>query len=189
MPAYFLIQSLITVNKYDFSAHYDNLIPFIPEFIWVYHSLLPVILISMIVMVQSKKVFLTTLSAFTFASVVMFTFYVLFPSFYPRVDLPETSSISSQLVEITRMIDGANNTFPSGHVTWSFLLVFFMMTANCVKEKPWLKIVYVLWAVLIAISTVVLKQHYIIDVASGMVLAYFSYLFGTRLVSNHLGAI
>ena len=105
----------------------------------------------------------------------MLLFYAFFPAFYPR-DIHTEASVSGFLVDITRAIDGSNNTFPSGHVTFAWLLVFFVGLSNFAKKHKWIQPAYILWAFLLSISTLVLKQHFIIDVFSGVTLAVICYL-------------
>ena len=80
---YFGIQLLFTVNEYNFLTSLDHVIPFVPEFVWVYHTLIPVILVTMFSFVSRKEVFFSTFTAYMIASVTLSIFYVLFPSFYP----------------------------------------------------------------------------------------------------------
>jgi membrane-associated phospholipid phosphatase len=168
--AYSLIQYLITINEYNFLTDLDIAIPFIPEFIWVYHTLIPIIGISAIVLIKNRKLFFSTLNGYIIATIILSIFYIFLPSFYPR-QLITDSSVSSYMVELTRLIDNANNTFPSGHVTFSWLLALFLMKSDCAKKWKWLGPTYLIWAILISISTLVLKQHYIVDVISGIILA------------------
>ena len=99
--SYFGIQLLLTVNKYNFLISFDYAIPFIPEFVWIYHTLLPVILITMFSFVVKKKIFLSAFTAYMIASVTLSAFYILFPSFYPRENFIDSSSISGFLVELS----------------------------------------------------------------------------------------
>ena len=168
--AYSLIQYSITANEYNFLTSLDVAIPFVPEFIWLYHTLIPIIGMSLIILIKNRRLFFSALSGYAIAAIILSIFYILFPSFYPR-HLITDSSFSSYMVELTRLVDGANNTFPSGHVTFSWLLAFFLMKSDCAKKWSWLGPTYIVWAVLISISTLVLKQHYIVDVVSGIVLA------------------
>ena len=183
---YFGIQLLFTVNEYNFLTSLDHVIPFVPEFVWIYHTLIPVILITMFSFVSRKEVFFSAFTAYMIASVTLSIFYVLFPSFYPRESFVDPSSISGWLVELTRMIDGANNTFPSGHVTFSWLLAFFVGLTQYVKNRPWIKTVYFVWAVLITLSTLTLKQHFIVDVLSGILLASMCYFLSKNIIFKQL---
>ena len=179
---YFILQSALIINtNYNLLTDLDKLIPFVPEFIWIYHSIIPVFLFTTVVLIEKRPVFFTAIASIIFASVTMLLFYAFFPAFYPR-DGHTEASISGFLVEVTRNIDGSNNTFPSGHVTFAWLLVFFIGLSNFAQKHKWIQPTYLLWAFLISISTLVLKQHFIIDVFSGVILATLCYLLGKHLV-------
>ena len=179
---YFILQSALVINtSYNLITDLDELIPFVPEFIWIYHSMVPIFILTTVVLIEKRPVFFTAITSIVFASVIMLLFYTFFPAFYPR-DGHTEASISGLLVEITRNIDGSNNTFPSGHVTFAWLLVFFIGLSNFSQKHKWIQPAYVLWALLISISTLVLKQHFIVDVFSGIILAIMCYFLGKHLV-------
>ena len=174
LVVYFLIQRHVTQNDYDLMTQIDHAIPFMPQYIWLYHSIVPVIGASMILMVKSKRIFFTTLWSFILATVVLNFFYLYFPSFYPRGEF-EPTTISEVVVEITRKIDGANNTFPSGHVCFAWLMYWGVYFSEAARNLRGLRSLFCLWAIGISMSTLVLKQHYIVDVASGFALATISF--------------
>ena len=64
LAVYFLIQNHVTKNEYDLMTQFDRAVPFMPEYIWVYHSIVPVIGAAMVLMVKSRKIFFTTLWSF-----------------------------------------------------------------------------------------------------------------------------
>jgi len=176
---YFLVQFAVT-HSYSFMTPLDNVIPFVPEFIWVYHTLIPVIVITTIFSMERRDVFYNTIIALTIAVIFLSICHILFPSFYPRQEI-EASCLSSWLVNITRSIDAACNTFPSGHVTFSWIIYLSIRKANCIKRTKWLGLTYLLWAILIAMSTVLLKQHYMFDVLSGLMLAWLCVAMAERI--------
>lgn len=178
---YLLIQSWIGTSQYNLLTAFDTKIPFMPPFVWVYHTLIPVIFLTGILLFQRKNIFFGLVTSIIFAGVVLCLFYVLFPAFYPREMFVDTTTISGWLIEMTRVIDGPHNTFPSGHVTFAWLLVFFVNLSQYVKKHQWVRIAYFSWATLISISTLTLKQHYIVDVISGIVLASLAYFLARRL--------
>jgi len=186
LVTYFTIQSFITANEYDLLTQFDLNIPFIPEFVWVYHTLVPVIALTMLVLVKKKELFLSAMGAFAVATLALSIFYVAFPSFYPRENFHTPGGISGFLLNLTRLIDGAHNTFPSGHVTFAWLLTFLVGLANCVKKNKLIYLGFFIWASLISVSTVVLKQHYIIDVFSGMALAAICYFLSKTIIFERL---
>jgi len=146
----------------------------VPEFVWVYHTLLPVLLATMFVLMIKREIFISTFIALLIATAVLSLFYVSFPAFYPRPPIGN-DTISEWLLNLTRIADGAHNTFPSGHVTFSWLLTFFIGLTNYAKKHTWIKLAYIAWAALISMSTLLLKQHFIIDVVSGIILATVCY--------------
>lgn len=183
---YFLLQSA-TTSGYNLLTDVDIIIPFVPEFIWVYHTLIPVFFITTVLMIEKKNVFFSAMFSVFIASVIMIAFYTFFPVFYPR-DGHTEASLSGLMVELTRTIDGANNTFPSAHVTFSWLLAFFAGMSAYAKKNRWIKPVYLSWALLISISTVTLKQHFIVDVFSGMVLAMACFVLAKNVVYERMFA-
>jgi len=181
---YFTIEALITTSEYDFLTPFDLKIPFIPEFIWVYHSFIPVLILSLIGLIKSKKIFLSALGAFFTAMVILSLFYVILPSYYPRELWPTTTdTLSDWLLNLTRAIDAPNNTLPSGHNTFCWMIAFFMIPTSCAAKYKWLVPAYFTWAVLITVSTLVLKQHYVIDAVSGIILAFMCYKFAMKIIA------
>ena len=170
LSLYFFVQGYVTKHEVDLMTDFDRAIPFMPEHIWIYHSIMPVIAATMILLVKTKRIFFTTFWSCILATVILNLMYLIFPSFYPRVDF-DVNSFSELLVDLTREIDGANNTFPSGHVTFAWVLFCGVYFSDAAKKLKGIKLLYLLWAIGISLSTLVLKQHYIADVVSGFGMA------------------
>ena len=101
---YFLIQSFVGASQYNLLMGIDEKIPFIPPFIWVYHTILPVIILTAIFLFQKRDIFLGLIFSFIFSGIVMCLFYIFFPSFYPRELFVEVSTVSGWLIEITGLL-------------------------------------------------------------------------------------
>jgi len=188
--AYVLIQQIITVNEYDLMTTIDRDIPFVPEFIWIYHTIIPLTVFTCFLFFQKRKLFLLMTYSNLVAGTILCFFYVFFPSFYPRTDWVDTSTISGMMVEFTRIIDGANNTFPSGHVTFAWMLALLVSISTVGKKYMSLRIIYFVWASLISISTLTLKQHYLFDVVSGIMLAgIIFYIFKRSRLFRETGSL
>ncbi len=185
LGTYVAIQTAVTTHKFDFLTSFDMAIPFMPEFVWIYHSLLPGITLTMLLLVKTRHLFLNIFWACLVAALVLNVSYVAFPSFYPRADFPVTN-IHEALVEWTRQIDGSNNTFPSGHVTFAWLMFIGAFQSMIARKTPGLRSLYLLWAIGISLSTLVLKQHYIVDVISGISLAFAAYYISKPIVRLHM---
>jgi membrane-associated phospholipid phosphatase len=83
------------------------------------------------------------------------------------------------------LVDGVKmhsmNSFPSGHTITAFAI--FMILVLIVK-KEYLKILFVLIAILAGFSRVYLSQHFMIDVFFGAVFGIFIAVFSCSLVDN-----
>lgn len=168
---YFVIQYFVTGAGYNLLIDLDHVIPFNPHFIWVYHTFLPVVAITLIFLLKKKALFIKATVALLMATIILASFYIIFPSFYPRDNFVDSSSLSGFIVELTRRLDGAQNTFPSSHVTFSWLAAFFINLSAYAQKNSWIKVGYIVWAILISVSTLAVKQHYIVDVLAGFMLA------------------
>ena len=111
LALYYVVQGYVTQHEVALMTDFDRAVPFMPEYIWIYHSILPVIGVTMVLLVKTKRIFFTTFWSCILATLVLNSMYLLFPSFYPREEF-QINTISELLVDLTRQIDGANNTFP-----------------------------------------------------------------------------
>ena len=149
----------------------DKAIPFLPDYIWIYHSIIPVITATMFFIVKSKRLFMTTIFSCILASIIINACYAIFPSFYPRPEFV-AETLSERFLQASYDLDNhGGNTFPSGHVAFAFLMYLAIRGCHHAKKIPVLKRVYLLWAIGIAFSTLTLKFHYVIDVLGGFAVA------------------
>ena len=180
---YFLIQDCVT-HKYNFLTDIDKAIPFVPEFVWIYHSLLPVIGVTMVLLVRSKKLFFNALWACIATTLILHFFYVAFPSFYPRPEIVP-QNLSEVLVQFSYEIDNSSNTFPSGHVAFSWIMFWICKHSERGRATPELSNFYMFWAIAISISTMAIKMHYVVDVVGGFVVASSSFFIVRELIKKY----
>lgn len=91
------------------------------------------------------------------------------PTRYPRELFPippDTDAVSSFLLTGLRAFDTPNSCLPSLHVCISVVSALLVW-----RERPRLSGALFAWAALIGVSTLTTKQHYLVDVASGALLA------------------
>ena len=73
----------------------------------------------------------------------------------------------------------ANNLFPSFHcfISWN---VYLSIRGN--KEVPvYYRIGYLLFALLVCASTVLIKQHFFVDILAGVLLAELTFLIAKKI--------
>lgn len=105
-------------------------------------------------------------------------FFVFFPTTTARPEIAG-NSVFDWIIKLTYQYDEANNLFPSIHcfVSW---LSWIGVRSN--KHIPgWYQILSFFMAVSVCISTLTVKQHVLVDVPAGILLAEVSYLLAKRL--------
>lgn len=105
--------------------------------------------------------------------------FVFFPTSMVRPEM-EGASIFHWLLRLTYACDAADNLFPSIHCFVSWLC---WVGVRGKKEIPkWYRIVSLLMAVSVCVSTLTVKQHVIADIPAGILLAELSYFLSGRII-------
>lgn len=145
----------------------DEAIPLMPEMVFAYVSIYffwtPAIFMSSVTVGQfSRLVFVMGIALFLGLAIHQYM-----PSAYPRPTLPASdSSFSVAFLRWYYTLDHPNNTFPSTHCVAVIILLCFMRE----RLRPLAHFAYEVWGSLIFASTVLIKQHYIVDVVGGIIL-------------------
>lgn len=141
--------------------------PVIPAFVIVYLSayLMPAVAF----VVVRDEVRLRRLAAVAAGVVaVSAACFVIWPTTILRPDLP--SGVWGGVLAWLYRADRPTDLFPSLHVAMSFL-----MAKAVGRERPTWRPAMLAWALLIAVSTLLIRQHYVIDVIGGLVIAYLGW--------------
>ncbi|MFH1154516.1 MAG: phosphatase PAP2 family protein [Pseudomonadota bacterium] len=151
----------------------DTAIPFIPWTIPIYVSYL---VYTFVVVARSSDdnelriiFFLTHLQL-----VLSALFFILFPVTFPREQFYYTDPVTSLFNSFWLMFDAPANCFPSLHT----ILCLTAIRHSLGKPASWL---YVSWGILIIISTLTCKQHYMVDLVAGAGI----YLISVRLFTTY----
>ncbi|NDG85851.1 MAG: phosphatase PAP2 family protein [Proteobacteria bacterium] len=102
------------------------------------------------------------------------TIFMIYPTIYPRELFPVPAGTPDWLAAIwtwLRQQDAATNCLPSLHVSSVYLSAFAFLSEN--KRKHFK--VFFVWSTLIALSTLTTKQHYLMDIITGLLFALFFY--------------
>jgi membrane-associated phospholipid phosphatase len=150
----------------------DHAVPFCPWAMPLYVShfiFLPVGLLSL----RGEAAFARTLKAVVIAAALSDLIFLIAPTTFAR---PEAAGF---LFDAVRRLDTGANCFPSQHVA----LAAVVAAGVRADGRPWAPLACV-WAAAICVSTVLVKQHYALDIAGGLLLAAFSW----RLAGAAAGA-
>lgn len=143
----------------------DRAIPLEPAWSVIYGSLFLAALLPVMVVHQQELVRRTIL-AFLMAWLVSFAFFLGYPTVTSRPDEVAVDGFFSWTLGIIYQSDIRYNCFPSLHVAQCFLAALV-----CHRVHRGVGAVAMAWAFLVALSTLFTKQHYVLDVVGGMLLA------------------
>jgi membrane-associated phospholipid phosphatase len=151
----------------------EERLPFLPifEYLYVLTYFLPVFLL---VTIRDYTAVRRLVVAFCLTLLAAYTTYLVFPVYFERPHL-DVSSLHTWLLSLEYR-DKPYNHFPSLHVALSWLAVFASQVSR--RSRAALGAV----AVGISVSTVFVKQHYIVDVLYGFVVAWGAWQIA-RLIS------
>jgi len=145
-------------------------IPFVPQFVWIYLSLYLLFIIPPFFLGASRMNALgkRLVGATLFCGII----FLLLPAelgFERTVpDDPFYSSMFARLFAV----DLPHNMAPSLHVTFSAMILFVLLNES---QSAISKAVFWIWLVLICASTVLVHQHHLLDVATGLLVAMAFY--------------
>ena len=158
-------------RRQDLAIPLDSKIPFVPQLALVYFSTYIFVLQPFFILSEARQ-FYWMLTSFISISVIASLMHAIVPSMIKRNETKEADGFSGQLINLFQKICKPYGNFPSMHVALSVPVV----GANYIAAGPYAGSFTLVWAILIALSTLFTKQHYILDVLAGLVggiLIYF----------------
>jgi membrane-associated phospholipid phosphatase len=147
----------------DFGTEWDRKTPYWPLFALVYFSTYPFVVQPFFVLSDARQ-FYVMLASFIAISVFSSLIHATVPSKIERVEEVTAGGVSGWMLGLFQKTCKPYGNFPSMHVGLSVPVV----AANFMAGGPVLGGLTLVWAVLIALSTLFTKQHYIIDVLAGV---------------------
>jgi membrane-associated phospholipid phosphatase len=167
--AYFWCQRMNLATPRQLRLRIDDQIPYWPRWSWVYSCLYyPVILYINAVMTSSQHFMHVAMSY-----VVLLAMQTLFFLFFPVVTPPEwrelnqRNNLSERFLAFIQRFDAPSNSFPSMHVSVAMLTALHL--------QAYLGAWAFVFPVLIGISCLFTKQHYLSDLPAGAVLGWFAH--------------
>ena len=174
----FLVNSLIywgtqkimgNATHYDVSIWIDSKIPFEKEWVVIYIVCYVFWLVNYIMISQEgKESWYRFVSADIMSRLICALFFVLYPTTNIR---PEVigSDLFSESVRFIYHMDPATNLFPSIHCLVSWFC--FIGIRNSKKVSFGYKAFSAIFAMMVFASTQFIKQHGVIDIAGGVIIA------------------
>ena len=147
----------------------DELLPYWPSWVWIYSLLYyPLILILNFIM-DSPRQFTHMAISFMLLLWLQMVFFVAFPVVTPEHwrQYNQRRTLSERFLAIVQKFDARSNSFPSMHVSVAMLTAMHLV--------PHVGTLALGFPVLIALSCLFTKQHYVIDLPAGALLGWGTY--------------
>ena len=176
---YFLIPFIRNpINAPQFFLYIDNLIPFvwwmiIPYYIYYIGLVMPLIVKDKILLNHFVHVSLILLG-------ISYITFIIWPISCAPVMLSVIQNPLSFLYGAVEISWLKQNGLPSVHVTISLFTALVLGT-----YMPRYRIIFLVCAFLVFLSTFLAKQHFIADALSGLLLAYFGFFYWKRAMRNN----
>ena len=176
---YFLILQAVVfffIKYFQGNAHYinsfvDDRIPFIPQFIYIYNIFYPFMFVVLyITYKQDKDTFYSSIAAGIIGYLICDVIFLIYPTLIirPDINVINIDYLTRFIVGITYYFDNpALNCFPSVHCLFCFQALYMITLAKGINRN--MKILFNIIAILIAISTLLVKQHYFYDFFGSLV--------------------
>jgi membrane-associated phospholipid phosphatase len=142
----------------------DRLIPFVAATVWIYMSQFFFLLFSVMLLKKAASIS-RALYAMGATSLVSFAVFFIYPTTIRR-ETAAGEGLTGALFEFLYRIDSSANCFPSLHVSLAWIAAAAVYEEHGRKGR-----IAFLIAAAISISTLTTRQHYFIDVASGLAVA------------------
>lgn len=154
----------------------DDKIPFIEEFVLFYLSWFVLLAGAQFwSLFASKKDFLRLIFVLFLGNTICLGIYWIAPN---GIDLrPDTvpDNVWGWITGFLYQVDTPTNVCPSIHVSSSVAIALTGWNSELLKGKHWLRVFLAVWAVMICMSTLFVKQHSIVDVFWGTVVSLVLY--------------
>ena len=145
-------------------------IPFVPEFVWIYLSLYLLFVIPPIFLSASRMNALgkRLVGATIFCGIV---FLIIPAELGFERTVPDDPFYNTMFAHLFA-VDLPHNMAPSLHVTFSAMILFVLLNES---QSAASTTVFWIWLVLICASTVLVHQHHLLDVVTGLLVAMAFY--------------
>jgi membrane-associated phospholipid phosphatase len=182
MITYALVK-LFQTNYHTFNYSLDNKIPFIPQMIIIYNLFYPMIFITFhSIYKKDKQTFNKGIIAAIIGYIIADIIFIIYPVEMIRPDITNlhVDPITRLIITLTYNIDSpAINCFPSIHCIYCMNCIYTIIKTNNLNIRS--KIIYIITLSLIILSVLIVKQHYIFDILSALIIVIIS-----NIISNFI---
>ena len=183
-----ILEKVNRIKYYNIDIELDEKIPFIPAFVIPYcFWFVYIIVIPVYLYIKDINSYKRASLYYVFGCTLFIVISALYPNIlYLRPSSIDNTGICNKIVLAIWKSDTPTNVFPSIHVYNSVVATVAMLKSNTkLGKNRYIRVSCIVTAILISLSTIFIKQHSLMDVTGGLVLAIIGY----RLVYNKVPII
>ncbi len=173
---YFWCQRNSPVEPRELNFAIDERLPYWPSWVWVYSFLYYPLILYVNLVTRSAREFTHVATSYLVLLCLQMLFFLAFPVATPehwrRYNRRRT--LAERFLALVQKFDARSNSFPSMHVSVA------MLTAMHIA--PHAGPAAFAFPVLIALSCIFTKQHYVLDLPAGALLGWGTYRACTRFL-------
>jgi membrane-associated phospholipid phosphatase len=176
IPLYVYIASYATGRTVHAPAiAWDRALPLVPAWALVYGSLYVFLILLPVFVVRDQQLLDRTVFAYLAVWITAYSCFLAYPTIAPRPDAVAGGGFAVWGLRVLYDADPPYNCFPSLHVAHSFVSAFASF-----RVHRRVGIAASACALVVALSTLFTKQHYIADVVVGTLMALAAYVIFLR---------
>lgn len=176
IPVLNIFYILLNHSRHEVSSlvtKFDQSIPLVEFFVLPYLIWYPFILLTMLYLcIKEREIYFKTLIAYAVGLIICYMTYLVFQTTVPRPELTG-NDIFTRMLAMVYKADQPYNCFPSIHVLSCYLMMKAIYKSS-IKNRVNQAVVYSN-SIMIILSTLFVKQHVILDVASGILVGELVY--------------
>lgn len=181
----YVISNTLSKSGKNLALPLDKEIPFVSLFVFPYVYWYIFIIVGLIFLLsKDRKEYLRALMAIYIGMCICFAFYYLYPVEISR-PVVENNTIPNKIVNIIYKNDRPFNCFPSIHVLNTYIIMRFTKIKD---NKYWFYYTNII-GILIILSTLFIKQHFILDGVVAIILAEIVILVVKKIEDKYVSYI
>jgi len=166
---YFWCQRNTIASPRELKLRIDDWIPYWPSWVWIYSCIYYPLILYLNFVLESSRHFTHVAMSFVLLLGLQMVFFVLFPVATPEHwrAINHRRTLSERFLAFVQRFDARSNSFPSMHTSVAMLTALHLV--------PHLGAFAFAFPVLIALSCLFTKQHYVIDLPAGAALGWLTF--------------
>ena len=174
---YFWCQRNALFEARELGTSVDDLIPFVPGWVWVYSFLYYPAILYVNLVLTSPRQFTQVASSYMLLLALQLPCFLAFPVSTPQKWRVTSAgrTLSERYLAFVQRFDAPSNSFPSMHTSVAMLTAFHLYDRHGTASFA--------FPVLIGLSCLFTKQHYLVDIPAGAALGWITHRLFQALIA------